>query len=473
MPCVRLLARPVLFSLAGSAAGFAAAATVAAGTPRDTTALRWTQLSDQRIGLSIRYPAGWHAVVMPPDGELALSNMPLRGGGLAAQQPTHLLAGGVYAIVDAVGSVAASPKVYGSLPNRPARLLLDSAHFGGVEGLGPAYRFSFQEGGRPILILVKLGTKVSPLARAQIERALDSLRYVPLSASEQTIKLPGAPSDLAYGDGSVWVTSEGPVALGGSLLRLDPATSRVIDRIRLPGVTDYSQVAVGAGAVWVSDSGKSNVYRVDPRTDRVVATVHLGGSPVNIAAGAGDVWVDDDSSGRLDKINPATDRLVARIKLPDSVGPVAVAGGAVWIIDTLDDQGQSLLRINPASDEITERVPLYGNATSVKAIAGSGPYLWLGDRRFLVTQINASSGAKVATLVAGGDLIGAYGVVAFGVERAGGGSTRGIAIQLGANPHEAAPTYPVGRVPVAVAVGPHAAWVANFEDATLTRIAYH
>jgi hypothetical protein len=46
-------------------------------------------------------------------------------------------------------------------------------------------------------------------------------------------------------------------------------------------------------------------------------------------------------------------------------------------------------------------------------------------------------------------------------------------IQLDANGGEAAPTYPVGRTPVAIAVGPHAAWVANFQDSTLTRIAYH
>jgi streptogramin lyase len=379
----------------------------------------------------------------------------------------------VYAIVYDQGSVAASPKVYGALPKRPARLALDSAHFAAQEGWGPAYRFSFQEGGRPILIFVKLGASVSTIARTQTEQALGSLRYVPLSVREQTIKLPGAPSDVDYDDGSVWVTSEGPAALGGSLLRIDSGTSRVLNRIRLPGVTDYSQIAVGADAVWVSDSGKSNVYRVNPRTDRVVATVHLGGSPVNIATGAGGVWVDDDSSGRLDKINPATNRLVARIELPDSVGPMAVAGGSVWVIDTRDGQGQSLLRINPANDKITERVPLYGNATSVRAIAASGPYLWLGDRRFLVTQINTRSGAKITTLVAGGDAIGAYGTVAFGVGPAGGGSTTGIAIQLDANHREGAPTYPIGRVPVAVAVGPDAAWVANFEDATLTRIAYH
>ena len=322
------------------------------------TSSSWLRLDDRRIGVSMRYPAGWHAEVVAPDGELVLSNTPLRGGGLAAQPPSRMPTGGVYAIVYAQGSVAANSKVYGSLPNRPAQLVLNRAHFASYEGFGPAYRFSFQEGGRPILIFVKLGANVSTITRARTEETLDTLRYVPLSAREQTIKLPGAPSDVAYGDGSVWVTSEGPVSLGGSLLRLDPVTSRVLDRIRLPGVTDYSRIAVGAGGVWVSDSGRSNVYRIDPRTDRVVATVHVGGSPVNITAGADGVWVDDDSSGRLDKISPLTDRLVARIKLPDSAGPVAVAGGSVWVIDTLADQGQSLLRINPASDKISERVPL-------------------------------------------------------------------------------------------------------------------
>jgi hypothetical protein len=223
----------------------------------------------------------------------------------------------------------------------------------------------------------------------------------------------------------------------------------------------------------VSDTGKSNVYRIDPSSGAVVATVHVGGSPVEIAAGAGGVWVVDDSSGRLDRVDPLSNRLVARIKLPDSAGPVAVAGGSVWVIDTIDDQTQALLRIDPRTDRITGQTPLYRNATSVKAIASSGNYLWLGDRRFLVTRVDTRTGLKLGSAVAGGDAVGAYGAVAFGVGPAGGGSDVGIAIQLDANGGEAAPTYPVGRTPVAVAVGPHAAWVANFQDSTLTRIAYH
>jgi YVTN family beta-propeller protein len=430
----------------------------------------WSRFSDARIGVSIRYPPGWGVADATPDGSLILANA---GQALSEQPRSHLAAGAAYVIIYDQGSVAAAPRIYGALPKRPLQIVLDRAHLGSYEGFLAAYRFSFQEGGRPILIFVKLGANVSQSTREQIEESLDSLRFVPLSAREQTIKLPGAPSDVAYGDGSIWVTAEGPAALRGALLRLDPVRSRVLVRIPLPGVTDYSQIAVGAGAVWVSDSGKSNVYRVDPRTDRVVATVHVGGSPVNIAASASAVWVDDDSSGRLDKINPTTNRLVARIKLPDSTGPLAVAGGSLWVIDTLDDRGQSLLRINPASDRITEHVPLYKDATSVKAIAASGSYLWLGDRRFLVTQINTSSGSKIATLVAGGNAIGAYGPVAFSIGPATAASTKGIAMQLDANHREGAPTYPVGHVAVAVAVGPTAAWVANFEDATLTRIAYH
>lgn len=436
---------------------------------------RWLRLADARIGVSMRYPAGWHAEVVSPDGELVLSSssFPSSAGSSTGEVLKRLSPQGVFVVVYEQGAVTASANVFAQLPQRPARLALDAAHFSSFEGFGPSYRFSFQTAGRPILILVKLGSRASSVTRARTEAALNSLRYVPLSAREQTIRLPGAPSDLAYGDGSVWTTSEGPASLHGSLLRIDPETSRVVQRIPLPGLTDYSHVAVGAGAVWVSDSGKSSVYRIDPSSGTRVATVHVGGSPVEIAAGAGGVWVVDDRSGRLDHIDPQSNKVAARIKLPDSAGPVAVAGGSVWVIDTIDDQTQALLRIDPRTNRVSGQTPLYRNATSVKAIASSGSYLWLGDRRFLVTRIDTHTGLKLANLSAGGDAVGAYGTVAFGVGPAGGGSDTGIAVQVDANHGEAAPTYPVGRTPVAVAVGPHAAWIANFQDSTLTRIAYH
>jgi hypothetical protein len=77
---------------------------------------------------------------------------------------------------------------------------------------------------------------------------------------------------LAAGFGSLWVSGFGSVS------RLDPATGRAIARIRAPGTGDYSRTATGARSLWVTATGKGVVYPIDPRSDRVTATVGLGES---------------------------------------------------------------------------------------------------------------------------------------------------------------------------------------------------
>ena len=344
-------------------------------------------------------------------------------------------------------------------------------------GGGPSYRFSFRTAGRPLLILAKLGATASGRVRNDLTVALNSLRFASLSKRERAIRLPGAPTDVTYRDGAVWTTTEGPASGSGLLVRIDPATGHINKRISLPNLTDYSHIAVAYGNVWITDTGSGDVYRVSEATEKLTATIHLGGSPLGITTGAGSVWVTApgpnprSQAGLVYRINPASNRVVARLKTSDGIGPIAYAGGSVWLINT-SGPGQHLQRINPATNRFSGRVPLYPNATSVQAIAGAGRYLWLGDRRWLVSRLDTGNGKLVKGFSAGGNAIGAYKSVAFSVGPAGGGSNRSIATQLDAVRGEAAPTYLVGRTPVAVSVGINTAWVANFQDATLTRIAY-
>jgi branched-chain amino acid transport system substrate-binding protein len=98
------------------------------------------------------------------------------------------------------------------------------------------------------------------------------------------IDLPAAPTDVATGLGSVWVSSE----LNDVLLRVDPATNRVADRIALG--RGVGPVTAGAGFVWVGNALDGTVSRVDPTTLEV-DTIDVGGSPLAIAADEEDVWV--------------------------------------------------------------------------------------------------------------------------------------------------------------------------------------
>jgi YVTN family beta-propeller protein len=48
---------------------------------------------------------------------------------------------------------------------------------------------------------------------------------------------------------------------------------------------------VGAGAVWVANSGDGTVSRIDPTTNNVVQTIGVGNAPAGIAVANGLVWV--------------------------------------------------------------------------------------------------------------------------------------------------------------------------------------
>jgi streptogramin lyase len=112
----------------------------------------------------------------------------------------------------------------------------------------------------------------------------------------------GPVTSLATGHGAVWVLVLDP-ASGNRVLRIDPLTLRVTATIAAPklrGSDDQAgALAVGEGAVWWNGGNSGTVWRVDPKTRKIDATVRVTPPlesfsdfvPFGIAAGAGGVWV--------------------------------------------------------------------------------------------------------------------------------------------------------------------------------------
>jgi YVTN family beta-propeller protein len=102
-----------------------------------------------------------------------------------------------------------------------------------------------------------------------------------------TIPIPGQGSalSLAAAGGSVWVSGN------RGLSRLDPAGNRVT-----PVDACCGELAAGAGGLWVADGMNRAVLRVDPATGRVLARIPVPRAaapegPFRIAAAGGAVWV--------------------------------------------------------------------------------------------------------------------------------------------------------------------------------------
>jgi hypothetical protein len=175
--------------------------------------------------------------------------------------------------------------------------------------------------------------------------------------------------DVAVGAGAVW----GAVP-GVGLVRVDPVTSRVVARV--PVGPMWAPVAATATGVWVVCCGgergwaDGTLVRVDPVANRVVARIRLGGRPTGVAAGPSGIWVA--GHGRVWRIDPRTGRVVATVAVADGLaagGRVVVGRDAVWIGDWA---GQQVLRIDPRRGRVVAR------AAGVYAlgVAALGPDTW-------------------------------------------------------------------------------------------------
>jgi virginiamycin B lyase len=129
---------------------------------------------------------------------------------------------------------------------------------------------------------------------------------------------------VAVGRDSVWIAD-----LGRRLWRLDPRTARVVASVRLP--ISPRRVAVGEGAVWVTGAIENVVLHIDPRDNKVVARIPVGRGSNGVAAAGGSVWVANEVDGTVSRIDPRTNKVEATIPVGGSPHDLVVAGGRVWV----------------------------------------------------------------------------------------------------------------------------------------------
>jgi hypothetical protein len=191
---------------------------------------------------------------------------------------------------------------------------------------------------------------------------------------------------------------------------------------RLPGVgatfpvgeRDVAGVAVGERAVWVGtwDHHAAPVWRIDPQRNEVVAAIAVE-DVQGVAAGEGAVWVvggtcvaplpEDPDVCRLDpwvaRIDPRTNRVVATIPLDRPPGIrsadlfpltswVAAGEGGVWVAVGWDSWTGEVVRIDPQTNEVVARIDAHGHPGEVAVGAGS---VWgLSDLAFTDESFGAS-----------------------------------------------------------------------------------
>ena len=163
-----------------------------------------------------------------------------------------------------------------------------------------------------------------------------------------------------------------------------------------PNAPDWQ--AEGFGAVWVANSAKNAVQRIDPTTNRVTAVVPIGAQPCDgLATGFGSVWAVD-CAGALVRIDPSAGRVVARIAVTaeSDEGLIATGEGGVWILSSLNANHDALIRIDPATNKVGARVLVPVGSTAAAVGFGS---VWVTTAAgSSVERVDPSTGKVAATI---------------------------------------------------------------------------
>jgi DNA-binding beta-propeller fold protein YncE len=188
------------------------------------------------------------------------------------------------------------------------------------------------------------------------------------------------PSDLAGSPGSLWVTlgsNAYPLTTRtlvlGQLMRIDTATSAVTTT-PIDGVA--AGVALGDGAVWVSSIllEPTSILRIDPATKRVVARIETG-HPVSgpLAYADSGLWVANND-GFLTHIDSRTNKVVGNFEVgsPEWAAMLPV-GKDLWISAPLDNL---LARFDPATGAVASTVRA-GRRPQVFALLGNE--MWVAN----------------------------------------------------------------------------------------------
>jgi outer membrane protein assembly factor BamB len=200
------------------------------------------------------------------------------------------------------------------------------------------------------------------------------------------------------------------LAVGGLRWGEDDAVSnpKVIGSATL--AENLGGISSGFGSVWVADSDRQVLLRVDPQTRRVQAEIRTGGDsnaqggdPI-VGVGSDAVWAiarapGSDGGSRILRIDPATDRITSRATLPERQAPLIfdlqIVDGRPWVL-TL----RGAIEIDPATGRPGRFVALDPQADEdfPQWTIISGGELWVLTRAQRIDRYDLGTGRKGPSL---------------------------------------------------------------------------
>jgi YVTN family beta-propeller protein len=246
-------------------------------------------------------------------------------------------------------------------------------------------------------------------------------------------------------------------------------------------------VGSSAPAVWIANLN-GQVFRLDPASNQLTATLEVSFSPGVLVALPGAVWVGssrvataDSSAGTLTHLDPASHQILATLQLDrapsDLVNAVAFGASAVWAATPVLDEtgtvtGGKLFRIDPAANVLNAIIPLDPveagrDGGNPRGLAASDDAVWVALGGGQIARVDPAIN-QVSTVIEPGE--GSFPEdVAVGLGAVWVADTTAV-LRIDPTTNQIVARIPTGAFPADLAVGQDAVWVANQGDGALARI---
>ena len=311
-------------------------------------------------------------------------------------------------------------------------------------------------------------------------------RIPPTLVAARPIPVPPQPGVPAVAAGSVWV----PSTASGTVVRVDPSTRAVTAGVAAfapttSGLTcapfvacQYMNVAVAAGDdLWVSCDACGQVARIDTGANRVAARVDVPPRPGGLAIGGGFVWAFHTLAPTVSRIDPATGT-VSTFSVPGLEGAgMAFSRGSVWLLSSA--RPSEVVRLDPQTLAVQARIPLSpsGQQHPLKeawGLVADDTRLWVATPNYnTVTEIDPATNEVKRRVrgISASPMDQPFGIALAGRDvwvgtRSGvdriDERTGAITGQIG--------LLQAGSGYLGITYGFGAAWFANYDRGTLTRV---
>ena len=245
------------------------------------------------------------------------------------------------------------------------------------------------------------GSKVPKPGVKEVQVPFSSLR------PSATIKVGGTADWVLVTDDAVWVASTKPYAV----LRIDPATNKIVATVKVSGEA-CSGLAFGFGSIWVPICGeKPELVRIDGAKNTVSGTLPIAPAAPEggIATSDDSVWMVTDKNGTLNRIDPSTNSVRQRISIPSGSYNPVFSDGIVWITGV---DSSVLTAVDADSGKVLESVAVGLKPRFLAAGVGSIWTLNQGDGT--VSRVDERNRKVTATIRVG--IPGPGGDIGYGGE---------------------------------------------------------